>query len=740
MYTDSKKKHSCTRCRQSKRRCDGENPCGNCVRKNVFCDYNHKDRRHQRSSIGYVKSLENNNKIYESTILQLISLQDDPKQLQEKLASLSTTFPMKENGSNIEEYSDEVHNYIGLNASPSEKAIVDLASHYFGPGSLYHVRNISKPDTQPLIRSGERRSITLEEDFDYVAGLVRYFFENQTSDPFSFILDKGCILDLLARKKLDDHFLCQELVYAICANCSKLLYKDADSYRDMAISKLFMDNLKSSVSIAQTYILLAVHDFSKGQISNGWILSGIGFRCGTDIGFDMAGNEDSCLQTNRLYVGAVILDFYFSLTVGRRPTVFLNKLPIFKLPLESEKDFLTVRYSAELVELSRSMFRSTYQPIMFDKDAKINYLMKFNRCKGFNIKLLKWRADLSSECYWLYSSLKSSRTLATDNHALKFMFYFVLIFLNKPFLHIPKEHSTAYIIEDIAKEVYLIVSQRLERFGGEANNNDQYTPTLVLVSEFLDTDNYRWASMDVCMITVLSHMLVTLITTQPKHYLYLEKHFKLFARYLNLFSARKYKAKDNPIQRLYEHYMNFKSKYGSDDPDPPRYEMEPLRRALDSDAQNLSEYSDSHSSRLGVNSDTSTSSPEKSKAHQMESNAEPTLNTQQILFENVNGVMAPDTQDNSQMRITEPTQVEPNQMNWGSGVPPEQMGFEMNSWNDNFYQPVVELNQPYFSYEQLPPVQDPIGDMLNSFFKNTGQEYLLRQEPLDWASLYGDMK
>lgn len=621
MSLKDKRKLSCTLCRKIKRKCDGELPCSNCTKRGVQCEYNQTDRRSQRFSIGYIKSLETNNEVYESTLSHLVSLRDDPDELKAKLDSLASSFPLPVQTGKMESYSRQLNDEIKAEDDDSNvKPIVDQ-SNFFGPGSIYHFNRFSRPDREPMLKEEESldedlppRATTLEENYEYVADIVRTFFERQYPTVLLYILDKETILRELENRTLDGPFLCPELIYAICANCEGVSYDEADAYYNLVIRMLFFENLSLSVAIAQCYTLMAVHAISKGQISKGWLLAGLAVRVGLDVGFDMYPSEAPCSVTNRFYMGSILIDTYICMAVGRRTSIAQYMVPIMRLQSEPDVDYLNLKYAVELVEMSRTMIRSTYQPVMFDADPKINYLLKFNRSKAFNVKMLKWKSKLDPVCHWLYPSMKASKNLATENHTVKYMYYYLLIFLNKPFLHVPKQHSTLYIIEEISKEMVLIVRLQLERMEAQVDSDSESDLGALPMVPFTQSDTYQWASMDVCMLTLLTHAIVTLMITQPQHYLYLEKHFKVFVRYLNIKSPRKYKAEDNPIKKLHETFVAFKAKLKNGEIvyelSSPAYDMDPLREAIESDNQEQSSPSQSDDLSLGQNrsSETSTQS------------------------------------------------------------------------------------------------------------------------------------
>lgn len=604
MSLKDKKKLSCTHCRKIKRRCDGELPCSNCTRRSVPCEYNQTDRRSQRFSIGYIKSLETNNEVYENTLSELVGLRNDPDGLRAKLESLVLSFPLPVHTEQMDSYAKQMSDDLLPEQNDiASAAIVDDDAQYFGPGSIYHFEKFSRPDREPMLgrdAADAFHAVTLDEDYDYVADIVRTFFRTQYPNLFLYIFDKDVVLRELDAKNLDGPFLCPELVYAICANTAALSYNEADAYADLVLRALFMDNLSLSVAIAQCYTLLAIHAFSKGQISKGWLLAGLAIRVGLDVGSDMNQGEKACPTTNRLFMASILIDVYIAMAVGRRSSIAQYNLPILRLENESDVDYMNLKYCVELVEFSRAMVRTTYQPVTFDKDPKINYLLKFNRSKAFNVKMLKWKSSLDPVCHWLYQSMKSSKNLAEENHSVKYMYYYLLIFLNKPFLHVPKQHSTLYIIEEISKEMMLIISAQLEKMEIAHQASDA---SGLLMTVFTQNDKYQWASMDVCMLTILAHVIVTMMMSQPEHYLYLEEHFQVFVKFLNVKSPRKYKALDNPIYKLHKAFTEFKAGLKNQDikfeDQSPAYDTNQLKESIelatDSQQDSSPGYSDSFS-------------------------------------------------------------------------------------------------------------------------------------------------
>lgn len=566
-----KKKVSCVHCRRIKRKCGGGQPCKNCVKKNVPCEYSQMDRRTQRYSIGYIKSLETNNEVYESTLSNLVLLRNDPDELIAKLEALTTSFPPSERLGDIASDLDEE---IRPPNSDDEGTVSPLPAEpyqYFGPGSIYHYSQFLRPDKEPIINTRnlpENRSsaVTLQDDWDYVAGLVHGYFEQQTPDMFKYLFDRDLILAALDAHDLSGPYLDELLIYAICCNCEALTYAQADAYCSLVLDLMFTNTAKSCVAVSQCYTMLAVHTLSKGQMLKGWLLAGLGIRAGLEVGFDIEKDADLPLATNRCFMATILIDTYICMSLGRKPTILPNFLPVLRLRSENDTDYYTLKYCVELVQMTSPMLQATYKPVLYDEDPRVNYLLKFNRSKAFNVKLLKWKLSLEPCCTWQYSLMKASTDLVNENHTLKYFYYYLLLFLNKPFLHVPKQHLTVYIFEEIAKEMLLIVVQKLQKLG-EAGFEIPDAGDVAHISNmslYSEHDMYNGANMDLCVLTLLCHVLVTLITTQPEEYLYLERHFKIFARYLQLKCPRKYKANNNPISRLHGILAAFKKEMKRD--------------------------------------------------------------------------------------------------------------------------------------------------------------------------------
>ncbi|KAM9925802.1 hypothetical protein OXX59_003637 [Metschnikowia pulcherrima] len=794
MSSSEKKKLSCSNCRKIKRKCDGGHPCSSCAKRNAPCDYNTTDRRSQRYSVGYIKSLETNNDVLEGALAELVALRDEPEELLAKLESLSTSFPKKvEKPEGSPEEVDIEEEFVVVKSDEgSERPYVTEKDQFFGAGSVYGGRAPTQ-EQEPLLATKsdtngqENGVITIERDFDYVAGLVRSFFDNQFYGTHHTLFDRNRILTELENRNFSGPFLNKELVYAICANCEQLSYAEADAYCDYVLKDLFSKSLASSIAVSQCYTLLALHCASKGQISKAWLFAGIGIRVGLDVGFDMCHGENPCPVSNRCYMGSIIIDQYLAMSLGRRSTLSLNNISVLRLDGESDSDYLTMKYAVEFIEMTRHMIRSTYQPVTFDKDPKVNYLLKFNRSKIFNMKLLKWKQNLDPVCSWSYTSLKNSKNMANENHTLKFLYYYMLIFLNKPFLHVPKQHSTVYVIEEMAKEVYLIINSKLQRINERTGLNvfsHESSESGILTSN----TKFCSASMDICVVMLLTNVLMALMTSQPEHYIHLEKHFKTFAHYINYINLRKYDAAEKPMAVLLRKFEEFKAKSrvegaNSDESSSDNeHTMSKGEEASDVTSRSTppsSDYSSSdHHNPVVENMRGFQSAPisgEVWNASRPPTEMQPNLQAATVVtagqgegsfafdpwWQHVGEASRP---QNFSTGVEQDRDVTFNGNAQFSTIPlPPQPDFQQeqfyvqyqpsvvpNSSSFAQYQPAVNSGtadqfasaipaydqQSVYSYDHLPKSKDPLDQVFNQLFSNTGEEFSTERDRLNWNEMF----
>lgn len=595
----SHRKVSCVHCRRLKRKCDGKHPCTNCVRRNIQCEYSRTDRRSQRFSSVYIKSLETNVEIYESLLSEMISLRHDKEALALKLELAALTFPLASH--RIPDADDLLDNEDKLADIQPKLDLLDDEPHldreknYFGPGLIFHFGKYDNLDLLLLEPPSNPPAVpTWKEDPAKVTAVGLDFFRHNCPLLNTYFLDHRLLMEQLERGEVSDglngdngdnvksaNVLTEPLLYAICCNLSILSNDEADAYREMAYQELSLEPYSSLLVLAQTYMLLGAHDLSKGKVSTGWILSGIAIRMVSELGIHTV-PQGLIPSFNRLLMGFYLIDTFICIGLGRPASIQPNGLPVLRLPLDLDEHFHILEKTILLLELTRPMLKATYDIARINHDPRVNYLLKFNQLKNFTVKVFKWKSQLPPALHWLVKLLKatSSRDLVTENHLLRFFYYYVLLFINKPFLHVPRKYAAHSVIEEISKDCFIIILAFLEHM------KQQHRPVhCQLLDNFHyvrgdSSDFYQWLTVPNCMLTLLCHGIVTLIMSHPDHYIYLEKHLKVFTRYLNVVSLRKYKGKDNAMERLLTNYFLWKSKNNIAGKNP--YEMKKLKELIDS--------------------------------------------------------------------------------------------------------------------------------------------------------------
>lgn len=748
----AKKKGTCHNCRKTKRKCDRGLPCSGCSRKNVPCEYNCTDRRLQRVPFRYIRLLEANNEVLEATLNELVGLKDLPEELVRKLQELHLpkTVQRPEDESGLPVQSPEP----GADLRPeapdnTNEPIITGTAQYFGPGSCYHQTEVLGIGQEPLLLThGESLAVLLEQNYDAVVAVVHAFFQ-QPWLTLHTLFDRDLVLGLLEARELNGPYLNKALVYAICANCERLTHAQAVSYCELSLRDLFIGYSTLTVAVSQCYSLLAVHCVSRGQVSKAWLFAGIAMRVGMDIGFDMYLAKNTSPAVNRCFMATMIIDAYFSISVGRRTTLQQNHVPVFRLPNELDVEYLNMKYAVDLLNLSRPMTLATYQPVKLDADPRINYLLKFNQSKTYNIRLQKWRQGLDPTVAWLKNLLRVSNPVK-DCHTLKALYYYFLIFINKPFLHVPKEHSYVYLIEEMIGELAIIIERRLETMV-DINGRPVPTSGPIYLMKHDDAQQNRSASMDICVIQLLINIMLTLITSQPEHYLYLENSFLLFIRYLSFINMRKYDAKEHLAAPLLDKYNAFRATY------------KPVSKTNSNAGLPASSLSTAPTEE---ESPTSKGNMYAAPAAQMEMpKAEVPHNSQSVAMEQpmvgnslpsedihpaAHASRMPQWQEPPRMPHEFPTgqPMYPEQMPLaqGSGQPLQGQQLPMETQYHAVpgmptepmrYNPEMGGSEAvYYTYDQLPKTGNPVDDMMNQLFSNSGEEYKFDRSQFNWDGLF----
>ncbi|RLV94808.1 hypothetical protein JA1_001584 [Spathaspora sp. JA1] len=256
----------------------------------------------------------------------------------------------------------------------------------------------------------------------------------------------------------NNNYISPELIYSLA--CIGSMYRDepqdAVYYYELSQRIILNDNIlnKSSYPKLIAILLNAIFELSRGELSSAWLLSGLSFRMGLDLGFNDYTKEEPDEGINDLknlvYWGSFIIDNFAGYVFGRPKMLFYDpNYPIFNNKLNDIK----LPHVVNLIAMGDPMIESIYQIMPF-KDAeefKRTFTDKYNQLREYNHRLIQWRNSLPKELFWNVSTLK--RDVKIMDHSFKFAFYLIFIILNKPFLLLP-------IGSDI--QMFTVICQEME--------------------------------------------------------------------------------------------------------------------------------------------------------------------------------------------------------------------------------------------------------------------------------------
>lgn len=302
----------------------------------------------------------------------------------------------------------------------------------------------------------------------------------------------------------------EELIFAICA-CGSLidfsdkvfmykgvLYDSSDKFynrsRYLLFQKFNADNCNSITAI-QTFLCLAFYDLSRGRTLSAWILSGIAFRIGLHMGFelnlqksheedlsnDVKLSEYDLNVRSRIYWGCRLADSFISFVLGREPTLeYLNatipkseNLPIlpgieyflYYDPVEKDSKISNISRPLEQInELYKIV--SKYHAKLYCEFTPINnnnnnvsnlQFHSFHYLQEFNLEVYEWKNNLIEELYWTKTELKS-KGYNPNQMSFRYQYYLVLLSVNRDFMDITTDNEDGGTSKDICisviEEVY----------------------------------------------------------------------------------------------------------------------------------------------------------------------------------------------------------------------------------------------------------------------------------------------
>ncbi|KAJ9150331.1 Fungal specific transcription factor domain-containing protein [Pleurostoma richardsiae] len=322
------KRISCKRCQQRKIRCSRTSPCVNCSMAKVKCEFRDNDHKRAPVSREYVDALERRISSLESLLLRLKGASSEERQaLLDAVAFQDHLRPEEPRETDAEAALGEAM------AKASLRETTEGSLVYHGPTSIF---TNELAYTEVAVSLPTAASSCLEDPASLhtptICLCAALFFIWQYPQ-FMFIDCEAFIRDFDSNPN-DGEFCSQPLIYAVCA-IGALMSPDAGiraasaSFADSAEALLTSQGLGTPrVPSVQALLCCAYYEVGKGNLSKGWLYSGMAFRMGQDLGFqrdptnwERKNRRIPPLFDNefrrRLYWGCFLSDKVFSLFLGR---------------------------------------------------------------------------------------------------------------------------------------------------------------------------------------------------------------------------------------------------------------------------------------------------------------------------------------------------------------------------------------------------------------------------------------
>lgn len=505
------------------KKCDGEDPCSRCTQRGVKCQYIDNDkRRKRRTTLSHIQALEKHASELEQTLRKLVDSIENPDEVNKMLKQISEMIQDTEQKNMFSKWR-------GIKLSPVILRSSNSTS-IFGPASIY---NESLLIANEQLLSDDRTTFTAESipnitrsNLSFrpseilppmsIRNAVSLFFQFQYPSIFSFIHRESFLYYFLSND-YDNEFVSEGLVFAISAVGSRMsenedLRLKSEYFYDTSKLLIFKSNEdrcftdESSIANLQALLCLALYDIGRGNLTSGWLLSGLAFRMGFEFGFELDPKDWQILNLDkkndrekkklhahfpfqiqhvksRIYWGCYIADNFISLVLGRPTTL---KLSDTNMP-ESEdmgdltnieefmyhdpktnailSAFPTIIALVELIKLSNYILGSVFEPPsnVSEEQLDIEYSRRLKNLYFYNRKLLEWKSKLPSTLQWNRESLENN-TENTFLHTHKCYFYIVSLCLNRPFIQLsvsPEEEyeiSPVSICDNIIDEIELLIA------------------------------------------------------------------------------------------------------------------------------------------------------------------------------------------------------------------------------------------------------------------------------------------
>lgn len=304
----------------------------------------------------------------------------------------------------------------------------------------------------------------------------------------------------------------EELIYAICSLGATDQRLSLDFYhraKSLIFSKLQSFNF-SNITTVQTLLCLASYDLGRGDASSAWLLSGMAFRIGQEMGFELdpqhwksssaavAGifSEYDLLLRRRIFWGCFLADRFISLILGRPFT-----LDISKATLEESSDLPVLKGIEDF------QYSDPLEPD-YDRTIDVSGIMRFEielfdlffkyqqgnldagQLHQFNLDCQLWQHRLPTAIQWSKVSLEEHGHNPV-RMTIPICYYTIILTLNRTQ---PSSPSSAKFLIGVLEEISCLIKgftelQHLNLAHGSLN----LVYLVILALQMLDLD---WGNGD----------------------------------------------------------------------------------------------------------------------------------------------------------------------------------------------------------------------------------------------------
>lgn len=443
---------ACSLCRLRKSKCDMVEtfPCTHCKRASVQCTKPLVDKRTIRISSDKSRLLEEKVNSLEREKMDLVASQENILRL----------------ANHIHDFSQQIKLALGDQHSPGPRQRLDENSEHhatstgnenatteslsvYGPSSLFdneHVEGASQDVVAFKSRNHE----------PIILNCIKLFFIWLYPDVHHFLYREAFLLEFL-HPKSNPCYCSEELILAICAMGSRISRDDTvssmslDFYnRSRAICLSKID--KPSLPLLQSFLLLGLYDIYNCRNNSGWMLTGMGLRVGSTIGFHLdpqnwflQSNECDVGIRSRIFWGAYLVDHLTGLFLGRTPVLKIQEVSIMETanlpditwigaftyhrPNETPKILEIsdpLKACVQLMNIAENMLQDVFN------DPK-NLMAKFDLVALYNYEIVEWRNHLPANAQWNTETLKID---GDDPSRITtwLLYYMIILCLNRPFI------------------------------------------------------------------------------------------------------------------------------------------------------------------------------------------------------------------------------------------------------------------------------------------------------------------